>query len=154
SRGPNMQNDAPAGWGWKAGAALLVAALLTAGLVGAAWRAWVRPRPAALARDGGPSRSPFPADPRLTYEGPFNNIHPDVAYVGDEKCVGCHKEVHDAYRNHPMGRSLVPVARAGGPSAEGHNNPFDALGNRLSVEVNEERVFHRQTRLGEDGNPV
>src|SRR5262249_33327204 len=50
-------------------------------------------------------------DPRLAYTGPFQNVHPDIAYVGDAKCAECHREKAASYRQHPMGRSLLPVSR-------------------------------------------
>src|SRR6516225_8488737 len=40
-------------------------------------------------RGTGPAET-LPQDPRLAYTGPFRNIHPDVHYVGDEQCAGCH----------------------------------------------------------------
>ena len=49
-------------------------------------------------------------DPRLTYTGPYRNVRPDVAYVGDAPCAGCHEAIAKSFARHPMGRSLVPVA--------------------------------------------
>src|SRR5262245_58160657 len=54
----------------------------------AAWRYWPK---------GGDSSPHVPAppppaasDPRLSYATPYRNVRPDVAYVGDEACAGCH----------------------------------------------------------------
>src|SRR5437016_3674783 len=62
-------------------------------------------------------RAPAPAafavaDPRLSYATPFRNVRPEVQYVGDAACAECHKDVSDAYRQHPMGRSFAPVSSA------------------------------------------
>jgi len=81
-------------------------------------------------------RANRPEDPRLTYAGPFLNLHPDVAYVGDERCVDCHEEKSRSFRQHPMGRSLLPIARIAARQrydAEAHN-PFEALGTQFLVE--------------------
>src|SRR5947209_4248935 len=50
------------------------------------------------------------SDPRRTYAGPYRNIDPDVRYVGDAACAGCHKDIAESYARHPMGRSLVAAA--------------------------------------------
>src|SRR5262244_1139751 len=41
-------------------------------------------------------------DPRLTYAGPFQNIHPSVRYVGDAECARCHKKESESFHRHPM----------------------------------------------------
>jgi predicted CXXCH cytochrome family protein len=108
-------------------------------------RAWRRPTP-----------SPRPQDPRLLYAGPFQNIHPDVPYVSDDKCSGCHREIALSYAQHPMGRSLVPISQFAGPQrydAKAHN-PFEALGTLLRVERQGERMVHRQIGLDEKGQSV
>src|SRR5438477_13084158 len=51
-----------------------------------------------------------PTDPRRVYAGPYRNINPNVHYVGDSKCAGCHEKIAASYAKHPMGRSLVPAA--------------------------------------------
>ena len=98
----------------------------------------------------------FPPDPRLTYDGPFRNIHPDVQYVGDARCAECHDDIHRTYRRHPMGRSLVPMAELAGQQvydAE-RRNPFDVFGITFRVERDGEQVRHHQSRPGPDGKPV
>src|SRR5262245_24574806 len=45
-----------------------------------------------------------PEDARLTYAGPFKNIHPEVPYAGDAECAQCHKPESESFRQHPMGR--------------------------------------------------
>src|SRR5689334_18423340 len=66
-----------------------------------------RGRPAEPTADLDP-----PPDPRLTFDSPFRNVRPDVTYVGDVACAGCHAEIDKAYHAHPMGRSADFVAKA------------------------------------------
>ena len=46
-------------------------------------------------------------------DSPYQNARPGVGYVGDAACTRCHREIAEAYRSHPMGRSLAPVGGAG-----------------------------------------
>ncbi len=66
-----------------------------------------------------------PPDPRLAYPSPFRNVAPGVKYVGDARCAGCHAEITESYRQHPMGRSAAPVGDAAPPEKfdAGSNNP-------------------------------
>ena len=101
-----------------------------------------------------PSRAEIPApDPRLNYRGPFRNIHPDVRYVGDGTCTGCHRTEVDGFHRHPMGRSIVPVAQLAASQRYDRkaNNPFEALRSRFSVERRGARVWHREERFGPQG---
>jgi hypothetical protein len=79
---------------------LLLAAALVILLAAVAWR-WGR-RAAPEPPPVGP-----PPDPRLTFATPYQNVRPDVAYVGGAACTGCHKEIAESYRHHPMGRSTA-----------------------------------------------
>ena len=67
------------------------------------WAGWKLPQPGVVP-------SPSSGDPRVTYETPFLNVRPEVQYVGDAKCALCHSEHCDSFRQHPMGRSLMPVS--------------------------------------------
>jgi hypothetical protein len=95
-------------------------------------------------------------DPRRAYDGPYRNIDPDVGYVGDAQCAGCHAEIARSYARHPMGRSLVPVETLldGQHYTPDTNNPFDALGRRFEVERRGKRMLHRQAVLDGSGKPV
>jgi cytochrome c-type biogenesis protein CcmH/NrfG len=97
-----------------------------------------------------------PADPRLTYAGPFRNVHPSVKYVGSETCAECHIEQADTYSRHPMGRSLERVARVAALQRydEAAHNPFTALGVQFRVVREGDRVWHRESRLDTQGRPV
>ena len=51
-------------------------------------------------------------DPRISYSGPFENIHPSVSYVGDDACASCHQDYLDRFRHHPMGMALSTTTEA------------------------------------------
>jgi hypothetical protein len=93
-----------------------------------------------------PPTAPRPADPRLEYSGPFQNVRPEVHYVGDARCADCHEDITRSYHEHPMARSLLPVGQASGGQLldADHHNPFEALGRRFWVERREGRVLHGQ----------
>jgi hypothetical protein len=94
-------------------------------------------------------------DPRLTYSGPFKNVNPAVRYIPDARCAGCHPDIAASFAMHPMGRSLLPVARAASPP-EGtqQHNPFEVLGSQFRVEREGDRVRHLRTRLDAAGRPA
>jgi hypothetical protein len=101
-----------------------------------------------------PSSSILPSrDPRLDYAGPFRNVDPDVRYVPEERCADCHLDIVLAYAEHPMARSLQPVAQVPAPGEPGHN-PFEALGSWFRIDREGSRTQHRRTRLGPDGRPA
>src|SRR6516165_2557330 len=118
---------------------IAVLALALAGTAFASWRMWRDPKTAPKASD----------DPRITYAGPYRNVRPDVAFVGDEGCSECHRDQEGTYRRHPMANTLLPIARAGGtqPLDKEHHNPFPAFDSLFHIDVEGERVWHRQTRL-------
>jgi hypothetical protein len=97
-----------------------------------------------------------PEDPRLTYAGPYLNIHPDVTYVGDEICAKCHQDKALSYQQHPMGRSLLPVSQIAARqryNSDTHN-PFEALGTQFLVARLGEGVVHRQVGRDKKGQAV
>src|SRR5436190_3166772 len=95
-------------------------------------------------------------DPRLTYTGPFRNVHPDVKYVGDAACAGCHREIHKGFRQHAMGRSITPVGKAAPPEKydPGHHNPFQAAGREFRVDRQEGQIIHKEIFKDAQGKPV
>src|SRR5262249_33955436 len=107
--------------------------------------------------DGNPTtrRSP-PTDPRLTYTGPFVNINPVVAYVGDGRCAHCHVKETASYREHPMGRSILPMTRVADspPYDTSVHNPFEALGTQFLITKKTGRTVHRQIGRDEKGEAV
>src|SRR5438105_3802232 len=114
--------------------ALLVLVLLVIGVWAASRWLW---REAAAGRND---------DPRLTFPTPFRNVRPGVGYVGDARCATCHPVETAAYRDHPMGRSLAPVAAASPLERYGReaHNPFDFGALQFVIERQGDRVFHRE----------
>jgi hypothetical protein len=131
---------------WAFGVGLGAPALLAGVLLGLRWSG---------ARND-PKVSLPPPDPRLGYAGPFLNVHPDVRYVGDARCGECHPSEAENFRRHPMGRSLLPVARMeDGPGcATAQHNPFEALGLTFLLRRRGNRLDYRETRLDAGGKPV
>jgi Flp pilus assembly protein TadD len=107
------------------------------------------------AGDGDPTRlaSPSDTDPRLTFDTPYRNVHPDVQYVGDAACARCHADVAHSYAGHPMGRSLAPALDEPPELATAMENPFtDAAGEyRYRIEQRDGRLWHSEERLSADG---
>ena len=93
----------------------LLGAIVLAG-AGALWYTVFREVPPTPSTAPGDDEAvvadPAPPDPRLTYSTIFRNVKPDVRYVGDAKCAGCHGDICTSYHAHPMGRSAVSVAGA------------------------------------------
>jgi tetratricopeptide (TPR) repeat protein len=94
-----------------------------------------------------PAPASAAVDPRLAYDGPFQNVHPDVGYVGSETCGTCHVEIARRYARHPMARSLAPIGDAGpSPPEDGkHNHPFRAAGSVFSILRGGRELIHRRT---------
>src|SRR5262249_2226311 len=95
--------------------------------------------------------------PRDVYAGtPYANAKPAVAYVGDEACVRCHREISEDYRTHPMGRSLAQIQAVRGtpPTGPGFGILFELKGLQFSIEHRDGRVFHKATRRGTDGETL
>jgi hypothetical protein len=92
-------------------------------------------------------------DPRVTYPTPYRNVRPEVQYVGDAECAGCHQGWCESYHRHPMGRSLAPAT---GPRAGEHLDSagragFDALGLSYVAERRGDRLLHREVVAGPGG---
>jgi Flp pilus assembly protein TadD len=124
------------------------ALLLLAAAVCGAWlwhRSGLTPPSAA--------RAAPPEDPRLHYAGPFLNVHPDVPYVGDAACAGCHADIARTFAEHPMGRSLLPISSLAGKQRydAAVHNPFRVSPASKEVFLVERKggsVLHRQFREG------
>jgi tetratricopeptide (TPR) repeat protein len=96
-----------------------------------------------------------PSDPRLAYDGPFRNVHPDVGFVGSASCAACHPDIARSYARHPMGRSLAPVSgQPVGDLADRGHATFDALGSTFRVERDGSRLRYTETRAGPGGKPL
>jgi len=123
----------------------IVLALLSLVLLATAGTVWwrLRVQPAE-------GTAPGSDDPRLTYPTPFLNVRPEVGYVGDEACAGCHQGRSESFHHHPMGRSL---SAASGSRVEAHLDAsgrarFEALGLAYAVEYRDSRLFHKESVPG------
>jgi len=98
-------------------------------------------------------KNDLPQDPRRTYQGPFQNIDPEVRYVGMDACSTCHANIAATYLQHPMARSLLPIARLASSQQYGtaNHNPFKAFDSVLRVDAQGNRVWHRQSWQDEKG---
>jgi Flp pilus assembly protein TadD len=92
--------------------------------------------------------------PDVDAGSPYQNARPGVAYVGDEACSRCHREIALAYRSHPMGRSLAPVSRAweGPPITAATGLPFESQGWQYNLERRDGRMFHKASRRNAEGS--
>jgi predicted CXXCH cytochrome family protein len=85
----------------------------------------------------------------------YLNVQPDVGYVGDGVCAGCHRQQAETFARHPMGQSLAPVASA--EALEEYDrrahNPFDQVGFRYQVDRRDGRIWHSEFRPNPNGKP-
>lgn len=105
----------------------------------AAWLSW-----------GGPATGP-PALATI-----YRNARPGVRFVGDAACTRCHSEIAADYRQHPMGRSMIPIAEAPA-ELRGEESPrelFEAGGFHYSLERRDGRTIHRETRRDAQGRVI
>jgi tetratricopeptide (TPR) repeat protein len=132
---------------------LLTTLLIAAIIVGATWTFFGQ-RPSLSPPPRGRN---LPPDPRLTYDGPFGNIRPGVAFLHDDnRCVPCHADLCASYRRHPMGRSLAPMEAAAEDDIRdaAHHNPFEAQGFHFAVQKRGGQVWHEISRNDASGRPL
>jgi Flp pilus assembly protein TadD len=93
---------------------------------------------------------------RLHLVSPYRNTRPGVKYVGDAACIRCHAEIAGSYRQHPMGRSLAPIAKDQVTvEVAGDGRPlFESHGLQYSIEKRNGRVFHQETGRDASGRIV
>jgi predicted CXXCH cytochrome family protein len=89
-------------------------------------------------------------------DSPYENTRPGVKYQGDAVCFRCHAETARTYRNHPMGRSLNPIASAPAPPGNtASSGPlFTAQGFDYNIEIRNGHVFHTETRRDGSGRII
>jgi hypothetical protein len=106
--------------------------------------------------DGTAGAEADPPDPRLTFETPFRNVRPDVHYVGDAACAGCHRTIDRTYHAHPMGRSAAIVAKAAPIERFGAaaHNPCPAGAYELWVETANGTQRHHVRAKDADGRAL
>jgi hypothetical protein len=87
---------------------------------------------------------------------PYQNTRAEVKYLGDSACVKCHGSIAEAFRQHPMGRSLAPIGQA--DRAKGDEGAgrilFESQGLQYSIEQRDGHVFHQETRRDASGRVV
>ncbi|HMC66051.1 MAG TPA: multiheme c-type cytochrome, partial [Gemmataceae bacterium] len=88
-----------------------------------------------------------PDDPRIAFKTPYLNVRPDVRYVGDEACARCHAAIAKKFRQHPMGRSLAPVAQSGVTV----RTKFTQQGLTYRIEQHGARLVHGESLLDAKG---
>jgi hypothetical protein len=125
----------------------LVLCLLLGGSLGAAYY-WFRPSPSSNRSTSGN------VDPRLSYAGPFRNVHPDTHYVGDAACESCHSDRCEQFHQHAMGRSLLPLNDWLSSAKVKPAQPFKGFQSRFTVEPEGKRVWHKQEHLDKDGKVI
>ncbi len=117
---------------------LLLAAILVAGAGATAVVLW--PKPDRTTPTDDPTGDGPSPDPRLTFDTPFRNVKPEVAYVGDAVCAPCHKDIDHSFHKHAMGRSATLAAADGVEKFDAAARPtFTAFG----------RVEYRVERRGD-----
>src|SRR6516225_5027660 len=122
---------------------ILLAALLLPGLAVAIW--FLRPAKKSEIID------PVYPDPRVSFETPFQNVRPEVQYVGSKTCTPCHTKEAGSYAKHPMGRAFAALAEVENEQVRydaASHNPFETFGNVFSVERQGQRTVHKVRRPG------
>jgi Flp pilus assembly protein TadD len=87
---------------------------------------------------------------------PYKNTQPAVKYVGDAACARCHAEIAKTFRQHPMGRSLSPIATADAMEGDATDDAprFKAQGLEYSVKLQGGHVVHEETRRDARGRII
>jgi hypothetical protein len=87
---------------------------------------------------------------------PYQNTRPEVKYLGDTSCVGCHAMSAQSFYRHPMGRSLAPIGEAAVRMGDaGAGRPlFESQGLQYSIVDRDGHVFHQETRRDASGRIV
>ena len=96
-------------------------------------------------------------DPRVTFDTPYRNVRPDVAYVGDVTCIPCHKDLCDSFHQHPMGRSAAfwaDVAKVELFAPSAHTTFVAPTGVRYRVEAKDGKLWQTEESLDTAGRSV
>ncbi|ODT99574.1 MAG: hypothetical protein ABS79_04320 [Planctomycetes bacterium SCN 63-9] len=93
-----------------------------------------------------------PPKPVVYSTPPNRNTRPDVAYVGDKACAGCHAEIAESYSHHPMAHSMTTPENVL-PGASGEVLAFED-GLSYWIERRDGRVFHQERKTDSAGETV
>lgn len=122
---------------------LLAVLFLAAGVV-AVWYFFLRTGEPVTQPTAAEHREAPTPDPRLAYQSPFQNIRPDVKYLGDAACTPCHRQISGSYHHHPMGRSAeVGAGVKLSPTEAAKPNSFRLDPYLLEVLTDGGKVRHR-----------
>ena len=132
--------------------AVLLGGMLTVLLLAAVVTAFLGPRVTSVK----PETSRTISARLWDASSPYKNTRPGVKYLGDESCTRCHVEIAESYRQHPMGRSLSPIATATMTGGDEHNGRplFEAGGLEYSIERRAGRVIHKEVRRNSSGRII
>src|SRR5262245_11868941 len=137
---------------WRSfGLALAALGVVSAAAIGG-WLLWPRqPFPVSISQTASP-----PPDPRLTFPTRYRNVHPDVAYVGAERCTSCHREIANQYHQHPMGQSMAAFAETKDWTriAPKPWQAFDAAGLHYRIEQKNGGLWHIESKIDARGKEV
>ena len=99
----------------------------------------------------------IPPDPRLTFDTPYRNVHPDVQYVGDAACSSCHRGLCQSFHQQAMGRSAASWAKSGrleqfGAAAK--STFISPAGVYYQASEKDGKLLHRESILTAKGDPL
>jgi tetratricopeptide (TPR) repeat protein len=97
---------------------------------------------------------PVPEDPpKSEWVSPYRNLGPEVKYVGDKACAGCHPSQAETFRHHPMGRSMTPISHLekNVRFGKGNQNPFVRFGLEFQVEPKDDKLVLHEVRRDAKG---
>jgi hypothetical protein len=155
--GPRPNPSQPSIVSWsvagKAVGGLFVGLMLIGAMLG---RHWVGDFVRKFVPSGDETWTPPVLDPRETFETPYRNVRPEVKYVGDKVCAGCHVSEADSYRHHPMGRSFAPIAVVAPEQRyeKAVGDPFRSKGFELAIEKRGQQIFHEEIGRNASGQEI
>jgi hypothetical protein len=124
--------------------ARILALIVLAAVIGAVLATWNH---RGLRRTA-PERIVGPGTPVSKSASPYKNTGRGVAFVGDDVCARCHAEISQAFRQHPMGRSMTTPENV---LPEVSGVLFEADDLVYSIERRGGRVFHQETKHDSTG---
>lgn len=112
------------------------------------WSGWFESSTQPVVND------PAPPDPRLTYQGPYKNVHPDVKYVGDKACAECHPIMTQGFHDHPMSKTLLNISEVIAKPHFQKDVSFTGFGNTFELEIQGNKLFHIEKLFDREKNLV
>lgn len=139
-----------------------VLALVAIVLIGATTLYFLGPTPPAKDDPAKPEEnqaiaSDLPPDPRLTFDTPYRNVHPDVQYVGDTACSSCHRALCQSFHQQAMGRSAADWLKSGRIEQFGEAAKptfMSPAGVHYQAFEKDGKLFHRESVRTAKGGPL